>query len=151
MSNVSTEAARRRTFAIISHPDAGKTTLTEKFLLYAGAIGQAGAVQSRKAERNTTSDWLELEQKRGISVTSAVARFEHDDTVLNLLDTPGHRDFSEDTYRVLSGVDAAVMVIDAVEAKRLKDTGRVIAALKERYYGEMDFARAKRLVCRKLG
>ena len=113
MSVVSAEAARRRTFAIISHPDAGKTTLTEKFLLYAGAIQQAGAVQSRKAERSTTSDWLELEQKRGISVTSAVARFEHDDTVLNLLDTPGHRDFSEDTYRVLSGVDAAVMVIDA--------------------------------------
>jgi peptide chain release factor 3 len=107
------EAARRRTFAIISHPDAGKTTLTEKFLLYAGAIQQAGAVQSRKADRATTSDWLELEQKRGISVTSAVARFEHDGHVLNLLDTPGHRDFSEDTYRVLSGVDAAVMVIDA--------------------------------------
>ena len=113
MSVVSAEAARRRTFAIISHPDAGKTTLTEKFLLYAGAIQQAGAVQSRKAERATTSDWLELEQKRGISVTSAVARFEHAGTVLNLLDTPGHRDFSEDTYRVLSGVDAAVMVIDA--------------------------------------
>ena len=113
MSVVSAEAARRRTFAIISHPDAGKTTLTEKFLLYAGAIQQAGAVQSRKAERATTSDWLELEQKRGISVTSAVARFEHDGTMLNLLDTPGHHDFSEDTYRVLSGVDAAVMVIDA--------------------------------------
>jgi peptide chain release factor 3 len=110
---VLSEAARRRTFAIISHPDAGKTTLTEKFLLYSGAIQQAGAVQSRKAERATTSDWLELEQKRGISVSSAVARFDHDGTVLNLLDTPGHRDFSEDTYRVLSGVDAAVMVIDA--------------------------------------
>ncbi|MCC5947603.1 MAG: peptide chain release factor 3 [Nitriliruptoraceae bacterium] len=113
MPDVTAEAARRRTFAIISHPDAGKTTLTEKFLLYSGAIQQAGAVQSRKAERATTSDWLELEQKRGISVTSAVARFEHDGVVLNLLDTPGHRDFSEDTYRVLSGVDAAVMVIDA--------------------------------------
>lgn len=113
MAAVPVEAARRRTFAIISHPDAGKTTLTEKFLLYAGAIQQAGAVQSRKAERATTSDWLELEQQRGISVTSAVARFEHDGHVLNLLDTPGHRDFSEDTYRVLSGVDAAVMVIDA--------------------------------------
>jgi peptide chain release factor 3 len=113
VSVVTSEAARRRTFAIISHPDAGKTTLTEKFLLYSGAIQQAGAVQSRKADRATTSDWLELEQKRGISVTSAVARFEHDGTVLNLLDTPGHRDFSEDTYRVLSGVDAAVMVIDA--------------------------------------
>jgi peptide chain release factor 3 len=107
------EASRRRTFAIISHPDAGKTTLTEKFLLYAGAIQQAGAVQSRKADRSTTSDWLELEQQRGISVSSAVARFEHDGHVLNLLDTPGHRDFSEDTYRVVSGVDAAVMVIDA--------------------------------------
>jgi peptide chain release factor 3 len=113
VSVVTSEAARRRTFAIISHPDAGKTTLTEKFLLYSGAIQQAGAVQSRKADRATTSDWLELEQKRGISVTSAVARFEHAGTVLNLLDTPGHRDFSEDTYRVLSGVDAAVMVIDA--------------------------------------
>jgi peptide chain release factor 3 len=113
MSDVTAQAARRRTFAIISHPDAGKTTLTEKFLLYSGAIQQAGAVQSRKADRSTTSDWLELEQKRGISVTSAVARFEHDGVVLNLLDTPGHRDFSEDTYRVLSGVDAAVMVIDA--------------------------------------
>jgi peptide chain release factor 3 len=108
------EAARRRTFAIISHPDAGKTTLTEKFLLYAGAIGRAGAVQTRKVDRATTSDWLELEQQRGISVSSAVARFEHDGHVLNLLDTPGHRDFSEDTYRVLSGVDAAVMVLDAV-------------------------------------
>ncbi len=113
MAAVSVEAARRRTFAIISHPDAGKTTLTEKFLLYAGAIQQAGAVQSRKADRSTTSDWLELEQQRGISVSSAVARFEHDGHVLNLLDTPGHRDFSEDTYRVVSGVDAAVMVIDA--------------------------------------
>jgi len=107
------EARRRRTFAIISHPDAGKTTLTEKFLLYSGAIQQAGAVQSRKVERNTASDWLELEQKRGISVSSAVMRFEHGEHVFNLLDTPGHRDFSEDTYRVLSGVDAAVMVIDA--------------------------------------
>ncbi len=107
------EAARRRTFAIISHPDAGKTTLTEKFLLYSGAIQQAGAVQSRKVERATASDWLELEQKRGISVSSAVMRFEHGRHVFNLLDTPGHHDFSEDTYRVLSGVDAAVMVIDA--------------------------------------
>jgi peptide chain release factor 3 len=113
VSSVLAEAARRRTFAIISHPDAGKTTLTEKFLLYSGAIVEAGAVQSRKAQRSTTSDWLELEQQRGISVSSAVARFEHDGTVLNLLDTPGHRDFSEDTYRVLSGVDAAVMVLDA--------------------------------------
>ena len=117
------EARRRRTFAIISHPDAGKTTLTEKFLLYSGALHQAGAVQSRKVERSTASDWLELEQKRGISVSSAVMRFDHDGHVFNLLDTPGHRDFSEDTYRVLSGVDAAVMVVDAargVEAQTEK-------------------------------
>ena len=113
MVAVLAEAARRRTFAIISHPDAGKTTLTEKFLLYSGAIQQAGSVRRRKHERATTSDWLELEQQRGISVSSAVARFDHAGVVLNLLDTPGHRDFSEDTYRVLSGVDAAVMVIDA--------------------------------------
>ena len=110
---LSREAARRRTFAIISHPDAGKTTLTEKFLLYSGAIREAGAVQSRKAERAATSDWLEMEKKRGISVSSTVLRFEHDGHVFNLLDTPGHKDFSEDTYRVLSGVDAAVMVLDA--------------------------------------
>ncbi|MEX0705030.1 MAG: GTP-binding protein, partial [Nitriliruptoraceae bacterium] len=109
--DVRAEAARRRTFAIISHPDAGKTTLTEKFLLFSGAIREAGAVQSRKAERATASDWLELEKTRGISISSTVLRFEHGDHVFNLLDTPGHRDFSEDTYRVLSGVDAAVMVI----------------------------------------
>jgi peptide chain release factor 3 len=107
------EAARRRTFAIISHPDAGKTTLTEKFLLYAGAIEEAGAVKSRKVARAAAADWMGLEQDRGISVSSAVMRFEHDGDVFNLLDTPGHRDFSEDTYRVLSGVDAAVMVLDA--------------------------------------
>ncbi len=110
---VRAEAARRRTFAIISHPDAGKTTLTEKFLLYSGAIQEAGAVRSRKSQRAATSDWLELEQKRGISVSSTVLKFEHDGHVFNLLDTPGHKDFSEDTYRVLSGVDAAVMVLDA--------------------------------------
>jgi peptide chain release factor 3 len=117
------EAGRRRTFAIISHPDAGKTTLTEKFLLYAGAIGQAGAVDRRKSGRAATSDWIGMEQERGISVASAVMRFEHRGAVFNLLDTPGHRDFSEDTYRVLSGVDAAVMVLDAargVEPQTLK-------------------------------
>ena len=106
------EARRRRTFAIISHPDAGKTTLTEKFLLYAGAIEQAGEVKSRKAERTARSDWMQLEQERGISISSTVLRFDHDGHVFNLLDTPGHRDFSEDTYRVLSGVDAAIMVLD---------------------------------------
>ena len=117
------EAARRRTFAIISHPDAGKTTLTEKFLLYAGAIGTAGSVADRRADRSARSDWQALEQQRGISVSSAVMRFEHRGNVFNLLDTPGHRDFSEDTYRVLSGVDAAIMVIDAargVEPQTLK-------------------------------
>ncbi len=106
------EASRRRTFAIISHPDAGKTTLTEKFLLYAGAIEQAGEVKSRKAARTARSDWMQLEQERGISISSTVMRFDHDGHVFNLLDTPGHRDFSEDTYRVLSGVDAAIMVLD---------------------------------------
>ncbi len=123
-ADVLAQAERRRTFAIISHPDAGKTTLTEKFLLYAGAIGQAGAVDSRKSEgRAATSDWIGMEQERGISVASAVMRFEHRGAVFNLLDTPGHRDFSEDTYRVLSGVDAAVMVLDAsrgVEPQTLK-------------------------------
>lgn len=108
-------AARRRTFAIISHPDAGKTTLTEKFLLYAGAIDEAGAVKARRDRRSTTSDWMELEQRRGISITSTALQFVYRDTVLNLLDTPGHEDFSEDTYRVLTAVDAAVMVLDAAK------------------------------------
>ena len=107
------EAARRRTFAIISHPDAGKTTLTEKLLLYAGAVGEAGSVTARKGQKAATSDWMEVERRRGISVTSTVLRFEHDDVVFNLLDTPGHKDFSEDTLRVLAAVDAAVILIDA--------------------------------------
>ncbi|MCC7485577.1 MAG: peptide chain release factor 3 [Burkholderiales bacterium] len=107
------EVSRRRTFAIISHPDAGKTTLTEKLLLYAGAIHIAGSVKARKASRYATSDWMEIEKQRGISVASSVMQMEYRDCVLNLLDTPGHRDFSEDTYRVLTAVDAALMVIDA--------------------------------------
>ncbi len=117
------EIARRRTFAIISHPDAGKTTLTEKFLLYGGAVQLAGSVTSRKDQRATTSDWMELEKQRGISVSSTVLQFEYGGCVVNLLDTPGHKDFSEDTYRVLTAVDAAVMVIDAgkgIEAQTLK-------------------------------
>ncbi len=117
------EVARRRTFAIISHPDAGKTTLTEKLLLYGGAIQEAGAVKARRATRHATSDWLEIEKQRGISVSSSVMQFEYNDHVINLLDTPGHQDFSEDTYRVLTAVDAAVMVIDAakgVEAQTIK-------------------------------
>jgi len=108
-----TEISRRRTFAIISHPDAGKTTLTEKFLLYGGAVQLAGSVTSRKNQRATTSDWMELEKQRGISVSSTVLQFEYGGCVVNLLDTPGHKDFSEDTYRVLTAVDAAVMVVDA--------------------------------------
>jgi peptide chain release factor 3 len=107
------EIARRRTFAIISHPDAGKTTLTEKLLLYGGAVQLAGSVKARKSQRAATSDWMELERKRGISISSTVLQFEYDGYRVNLLDTPGHKDFSEDTYRVLTAVDAVVMVIDA--------------------------------------
>ena len=109
------EIARRRTFAIISHPDAGKTTLTEKFLLYGNAIHLAGAVKDRKNQRATTSDWMELERQRGISISSTVLQFDYNDRVVNLLDTPGHKDFSEDTYRVLTAVDAVLMVIDAAK------------------------------------
>jgi len=107
------EVARRRTFAIISHPDAGKTTLTEKLLLFAGAIQIAGSVKARKASRHAASDWMEIEKQRGISVASSVMQMEYRDCIINLLDTPGHQDFSEDTYRVLTAVDAALMVIDA--------------------------------------
>ncbi|MDH5408808.1 MAG: peptide chain release factor 3, partial [Gammaproteobacteria bacterium] len=113
------ETQRRRTFAIISHPDAGKTTLTEKLLLYGGAIQLAGTVKGRKADRHATSDWMELEKERGISVTSAVMQFPYKDCIINLLDTPGHEDFSEDTYRTLTAVDAALMVIDC--AKGVED------------------------------
>jgi len=117
------EVKRRRSFAIISHPDAGKTTLTEKFLLYGGALNLAGSVTARKNQRSTTSDWMELEKQRGISVSSTVLQFEYKDCVVNILDTPGHKDFSEDTYRVLTAVDAAVMVVDAgkgIEAQTRK-------------------------------
>ena len=113
MSSLVTEVQRRRTFAIISHPDAGKTTLTEKLLLYGGALALAGSVTARKNQRATTSDWMDLEKQRGISVSSTVLQFEYGGCVVNLLDTPGHKDFSEDTYRVLTAVDAAVMVVDA--------------------------------------
>jgi peptide chain release factor 3 len=109
------EIRRRRTFAIISHPDAGKTTLTEKFLLYGGAVQLAGSVTARKNQRASTSDWMELERKRGISISSTVLQFEYDGFRINLLDTPGHQDFSEDTYRVLTAVDAVIMVIDAAK------------------------------------
>src|SRR5690606_31656374 len=117
------QAARRRTFAIISHPDAGKTTLTEKLLLFGGAIQLAGTVKGRKASRHATSDWMALEQQRGISVTTSVMQFPYNGCIVNLLDTPGHEDFSEDTYRTLTAVDSALMVIDVakgVEARTIK-------------------------------
>src|SRR5277367_6656165 len=133
MTTLTDEIARRRTFAIISHPAAGKTTLTEKLLLFGGAIQLAGEVRARGERRRTRSDWMAIERERGISVSAAVMTFEHDGLVFNLLDTPGHQDFSEDTYRTLTAVDSAVMVLDAakgIEAQtrklfevcRLRDT-----------------------------
>jgi peptide chain release factor 3 len=133
MSDIRKQVDKRRTFAIISHPDAGKTTLTEKLLLYGGAIQLAGTVKGRKASRHATSDWMKLEQQRGISITSSVMQFPYADFVINLLDTPGHEDFSEDTYRTLTAVDSALMVIDCakgvekrtiklMEVCRLRDT-----------------------------
>ena len=113
--SIAEEIQRRRTFAIISHPDAGKTTLTEKLLLYGGAVQLAGSVTARKNQRATTSDWMELEKKRGISISSTVLQFDYDGYRINLLDTPGHKDFSEDTYRVLTAVDSVVMVIDSAK------------------------------------
>ena len=123
MSEMKNEINRRRTFAIISHPDAGKTTLTEKFLLYGGAINLAGSVKGRKAAKHAVSDWMEIEKERGISVTSSVMQFEYGGKCINILDTPGHQDFSEDTYRTLMAADSAVMVIDGskgVEAQTIK-------------------------------
>lgn len=123
MAELLAEINKRRTFAIISHPDAGKTTLTEKLLLFSGMIQQAGSVKSRKTDRHATSDWMEMEKERGISVTSSVMQFEHNDCIVNLLDTPGHADFSEDTYRTLTAVDSALMVIDiakGVEERTIK-------------------------------
>src|SRR6187401_2999603 len=117
------EIGRRRTFAIISHPDAGKTTLTEKLLLFGGAIQLGGEVKAKRNRRHTRSDWMEIERQRGISVVTSVMTFEYDNRVFNLLDTPGHEDFSEDTYRTLTAVDSAVMVIDAakgIEARTRK-------------------------------
>ncbi|HID44207.1 MAG TPA: peptide chain release factor 3, partial [Chromatiaceae bacterium] len=123
MADIASELGKRRTFAIISHPDAGKTTLTEKLLLFGGAIQLAGTVKGRKAARHATSDWMEMEKERGISVTSSVMQFPYKERVVNLLDTPGHEDFSEDTYRTLTAVDSALMVIDVakgVEARTIK-------------------------------
>jgi peptide chain release factor 3 len=125
------ETRRRRTFAIISHPDAGKTTLTEKLLLFSGAIQIAGAVKGRKASRHATSDWMEIEKQRGISVASVGDADEYRDHVINLLDTPGHKDFSEDTYRVLTAVDSALMVIDAANGVEAQ-TRRLIEVCRQR-------------------
>src|SRR5438045_4515602 len=133
MNTLKSQLAKRRTFAIISHPDAGKTTLTEKLLLFGGAIQMAGTVKGRKASKHATSDWMELEKQRGISVTTSVMQFPYKNFIMNLLDTPGHADFSEDTYRTLTAVDSALMVIDAakgveertiklLEVCRLRDT-----------------------------
>ena len=123
LASLNDEIKRRRTFAIISHPDAGKTTLTEKFLLYGGAINLAGTVKGRKATKHAVSDWMEIEKERGISVTSSVLQFNYEGYCINILDTPGHQDFSEDTYRTLMAADSAVMVIDGskgVEAQTIK-------------------------------
>ena len=123
MGKYDNEINKRRTFAIISHPDAGKTTLTEKFLLYGGAINLAGSVKGKATARHAVSDWMEIEKERGISVTSSVLQFNYDGYCINILDTPGHQDFSEDTYRTLMAADSAVMVIDAskgVEAQTRK-------------------------------
>lgn len=122
-SNITSESNKRRTFAIISHPDAGKTTITEKLLLFGNLIQQAGTVKSRKSDRHATSDWMSMEQERGISITSSVMQFPYNDRIVNLLDTPGHEDFSEDTYRTLTAVDSALMVVDGskgVEDRTIK-------------------------------
>ena len=115
---INEEIASRRTFAIISHPDAGKTTITEKLLYFGGAIRDAGTVKGRKSGKFATSDWMEIEKQRGISVTSSVMQFDYDGKRVNILDTPGHEDFSEDTYRTLMAVDAAVMMVDVGKRNR---------------------------------
>ena len=115
MSNIQSEVQRRRTFAIISHPDAGKTTLTEKLLLYGRAIQSAGSVKGKQNDKHAVSDWMEIEKKRGISITSSVLQFDYNGYCINILDTPGHQDFSEDTYRTLTAADSVVMVIDAAK------------------------------------
>src|SRR6476619_6976343 len=124
------EIQKRKTFAIISHPDAGKTTLTEKFLLFGGAIQTAGAVKSNKIKKHATSDFMEIERQRGISVVTAVSRFEYNNILINLLDTPGHKDFAEDTYRTVTAVDSVILVIDSVngveeQTRRLMEVCRM--------------------------
>ena len=129
MGNLKEEINRRRTFAIISHPDAGKTTLTEKFLLYGGAINLAGSVKGKATARHAVSDWMEIEKQRGISVTSSVLQFRYNGYCVNILDTPGHQDFSEDTYRTLMAADSAVMVIDAAKGVEAQTLANVYLAL----------------------
>ena len=128
---VQAEATRRRTFAVISHPDAGKSTLTEALLLHARAITSAGATHGKAGRRGTVSDWMAMEQARGISITSAAIQFEYRNSVINLVDTPGHADFSEDTFRVLSAVDAAVMLVDASKGLEVQ-TMKLFAVCKQR-------------------
>src|SRR3954471_14789602 len=137
------EVKRRRTFAIISHPDAGKTTLTEKFLLFGGAIQVAGAVKSNKIKKHATSDFMEIERQRGISVATSVMTFEYKDTLINLLDTPGHKDFAEDTYRTLTAVDSVILVIDSVngveaQTRRLMEVCRMRATPVIVFINKMD-------------
>ena len=131
MTHQAAEVANRRTFAIISHPDAGKTTINEKLLLMGKAIAVAGTVKSRKSDRHATSDWMEMEKQRGISITTSVMQFPYRDHMINLLDTPGHKDFSEDTYRVLTAVDSALMVIDAANGVE-SQTRRLIEVCRQR-------------------
>src|SRR3954468_376730 len=137
MAKYSTEIQKRKTFAIISHPDAGKTTLTEKFLLFGGAIQTAGAVKSNKIKKHATSDFMEIERQRGISVATSVMTFEYKGNLINLLDTPGHKDFAEDTYRTLTAVDSVILVVDSVngveeqtrklmEVCRMRDTPVIV-------------------------
>ena len=133
MADIRSEIEKRRTFAIISHPDAGKTTLTEKFLLYGGAINLAGSVKGKKTAKHAVSDWMEIEKERGISVTSSVLQFNYDGYCINILDTPGHEDFSEDTYRTLMAADSAVMVIDASKKNRRLSCLRSVLCVTSRF------------------
>ena len=131
MADLKEEIRKRRTFAIISHPDAGKTTLTEKLLLYGGAIHLAGSIKSRKTQHHAVSDWMEIEKQRGISVTSSVLQFNYNGYCINILDTPGHQDFSEDTYRTLMAVDSAVMIIDVAKGVEARPRSCLRSASRE--------------------
>ena len=145
MVDLNSEVSRRRTFAIISHPDAGKTTLTEKFLVFGGAIKMAGAVKARGEQRRVHSDWLKVERERGISVASSVMSYEYKGNAFNLLDTPGHEDFSEDTYRTLTAVDSAVMVIDA--ARGIQQQTRKLFEIKSKWNNSIYTSNVQCLWC----